>query len=208
MFTLAPPFPPWRGHRHELRIDVKHPPAELEATLEALYERLRRRGDALQAAPDLVSPWPHLLFRCRQADGESYVYVEDIARGRLAGYTVFKRLSELGRQADRHLRAPHSKYHPAYQRRGIASTVYRWALDAGMCLLSGARQSEGAHALWQSLNRRYPHGFVELCDRKKTLRHLGPSVPPEVQGELSTRMLLLGEGWCLDRLAGEAGLLR
>jgi GNAT superfamily N-acetyltransferase len=68
----------------------------------------------------------------READGELYVYIEDVRRDRLVGYTVFNRLVELSREADRHIRAPHSQYDPAYQRRGLASAVYRWALDQGI----------------------------------------------------------------------------
>jgi len=34
----------------------------------------------------------------------------DVAARRLAGTTVFNRLVELNRRADRHLRSPHSRY--------------------------------------------------------------------------------------------------
>lgn len=59
---------------------------------------------------------------------------------------------ELSRRADPHLRGPHSRYRPDYQRRGTATAVYRWALGIGLCLISGPRHSRGAHALW-SLER-------------------------------------------------------
>ena len=111
-------------------------------------------------------------MRYREADGEWYVYVEDLQRRRLAGYTVFNRLVELDRRADRHLRAPHSRYDTPYQRRGLASAVYRWALQEGWCLVSGARQSPGAHALWHQL---CPAARLGLRGSARQGRHLpGP----------------------------------
>src|SRR5690606_31500950 len=134
---------------------------------------------------------PGLVFHYREADGEHYVYVEDPARRCLAGYTVFNRLVELDRRADRHLRAPHSKYAPGYQRRGIATALYRWWLASGRCLISGARQSPAANALWHSLAAHHGLVYVEL--REKVLRHLGLHIDERLRLELHTRMLLLGE---------------
>lgn len=115
------------------------------------------------------------------------------------GYTVFNRLIELDKRADRYLRAPHSKYALAYQRRGLASTVFRRALDGGMCLMSGARQSVGVHGVYQSLARHYPSGYVEVRDKR--MRYLGDQVDDVVLEALHTRRVLLGAGWSLDKLA-------
>lgn len=194
---------PWRLKPLELRIDVQHTPGEIAEVLERLYQRLRQRGDRLEVLDTLGGILPGLVPHFREADGEYYVYVEDTARGCLAGYTVFNRLIELDRRADRHLRAPHSKYAEFYQRRGIASAVYRWALGRGLCLVSGARQSVGAHALWRSLAKRHPCGFVGL--EGKVLTYLGPSVEDDVRHQLHTRMIMLGEGWDLPRLARDCG---
>ncbi|MGT2437014.1 hypothetical protein ACU4GH_15395 [Bradyrhizobium betae] len=35
-------------------------------------------------------------------------------------------------------------------------------LDAGLCLMSGARQSPGANALWHALSRHYALGYADL----------------------------------------------
>ena len=140
---------PGLGSRMDLRIDVALPPTTVEAELERVHARLRRFGGALCGLRTLDIHVPGFAFRFREADGEQYVYVEDLANRRLAGYTVFNRLIELDRHADRCLRGPHSKYGRMYQRRGLATAVYRWALESGMCLITGARQSEGAHALWR-----------------------------------------------------------
>ncbi|MFD2367352.1 N-acetyltransferase [Pseudoduganella sp. GCM10020061] len=182
-----------------LRIDVHQHPGALQQDLDETYRRMSRNGDLLHGLPALDIDFPGLVFRYRQADGEHYVYAEDTARRCLAGYTVFNRLIEINRRADRHLRAPHSKYAPYYQRRGIASAVYRWWLDAGHCLISGARQSAGAHALWRALGRRYPLVHVEVRD--KCLHHLGADVDECVREALATRMVLAGEGWDGARLA-------
>jgi hypothetical protein len=163
---------------------------------------MRTRGGALQGVRRLDPPLPGFALWHREADGEHYVYVEDTARQRLAGCTVFNRLVEVDRRADRCLRAPHSKYARMYQRRGLASAVYRWGLDAGMCLITGARQSPGAHALWHALAREYPLAFVRLQD--KALRYLGCAVEPLVLEDFHTRMVLLGAGWTPERFVRQA----
>ena len=190
--------------RAELRIDVRHPPETIAAELDALHRRLHAPDDALSGCAHLPIVAPGLTFRHREADGEHYVYVEDLAHGRLAGYTVFNRLIEVDRRTDRHVRAPHSKYAAAYQGRGIATAVYEWGLGSGFCLISGARQSEGAYALWRALGRRHCLGFVAIRDKR--MHYLGAEVEPAVREDLHTRMILLGKGWSLRRLRA-AGLL-
>ncbi|AVR86966.1 hypothetical protein [Thauera aromatica] len=190
--------------RMELRIDVNRPDAGIEAELDTLYGRLHSPGDPIHRCTRLPALLPGLVFHHREADGEHYVYVEDPARARLAGYTVFNRLIEVDRRTDRHVRSPHSKYAPAYQGRGIASAVYGWGLDRGFCLVSGARQSEGAHALWRALARRRPLRWVAL--RARRMHDLGVSIPPARAAELDTRMILLGAGWSVARLHAQ-GLL-
>ncbi|HNC67853.1 MAG TPA: hypothetical protein PLT85_12425 [Thauera aminoaromatica] len=187
-----------RPPRMELRIDVSPPDTAIEAELDTLHGRLHTPGDALHACTRLPTLLPDLVFHHREADGEHYVYVEDVARGCLAGYTVFNRLIEVDRRTDRHVRSPHSKYAPAYQGRGLASAVYDWALGRGFCLVSGARQSAGAHALWHALARRHPLRWVAL--RTKRMHDLGASVAPTRAAELDTRMILLGHGWSAARL--------
>lgn len=211
-----PAFPPcasllpWRALRHaasalaprpwsELRIDVDQPAEHIETELQALHDRLRDPDDLLhQSCRPLPLPLPGLVAWHREADGEHYVYVEDPAAGRLVGTTVFNRLVEVDRRTDRHVRAPHSRYAPAYQRRGIASAVYGWMLARGICLVSGARQSPGAHALWRALGRCHPLSHVEIAGRR--LHFLGREVPASVRDALPTRLILLGRGWTLERL--------
>ncbi len=190
--------------RMELRIDVNRPDTGIEVELDTLYRRLHTPGDPIHACTRLPELLPGLLFHHREADGEHYVYVEDPVRARLAGYTVFNRLIEVDRRTDRHVRSPHSKYAPAYQGRSIASAVYGWGLDRGFCLVSGARQSAGAHALWRALARRRPLRWVALCARR--MHDLGVSIPPARVAELDTRMILLGAGWNVARLHAQ-GLL-
>jgi GNAT superfamily N-acetyltransferase len=197
-----PVLPAWLLRPLELRIDVDPRKAKPADTLVPVRERMRALGDRLQAIPHFGLDDPGLRARFREADGELYVYIEDLRRDRLVGYTVFNRLVELGRQADRHIRAPHSQYDPAYQRRGLASSVYRWALDQGICLMSGARQSHGAHALWRSLSRHYEAGFADL--RRKQLNYLGREVASATLADLHTRMFLLGDGWTLARFRRDA----
>lgn len=192
------------GRPAELRIDVDHCDDAIERELDALYRRMARSGDCLYGMAGAAIGHPGFAFRHRVADGEHYVYAIDAVRGRMAGYTVFNRLVEVDRRTDRHVRAPHSKFGPAYRRAGIATAIYRWWLDGGNCLLSGARQSSGAHALWVSLARRYRLVHAHLQRRKLSL------VPPEQLAgsldDLGTRMLLLGAGWDLERWCAATGM--
>ena len=110
----------------ELRIDVNHTPDEVESELDAIRNRMSRSSDRLYGLPEVRTDIPGLVLRHREADGEYYVYVVDLRRDRVAGYTVFNRLIEVGRRADPYLRAPHSKYAAPYQRMGLATAVYRW----------------------------------------------------------------------------------
>lgn len=199
------PVPPWRALVTELRIDVNHRPSDIERELDILYRRLHTPGDILHELPVLCLHLPGLVLRYREADGEHYVYVEDAVRGCLAGYVVFNRLIELSRRADPHLRAPHAKFAQNYQCRGIATAIYRWWLDAGNTLISGARQSAAAHALWRSLGRRYESLYVDLRDKR--LSCLGRQVGSRVQRDLHTRMIMLGQGWSQDRLVACTGML-
>ncbi|WP_431274060.1 N-acetyltransferase [Variovorax ureilyticus] len=201
---LVPALPPWLSRLMELRIDVSHDPKRFDEEIASIYDRIRKPGHSLHGIPEIPTDDPDLVFRYREADGEFYVYVEDIRREQLVGYTVFNRLIEVSKRADRFVRAPHSKYDPQYQRRGLATAIYRWGLDAGLCLMTGARQSTGAHALWHALARRYELGYVDL--RSKTLTYLGREVSPQVLDDLHTRMILLGDGWTVDRFAKATGM--
>lgn len=189
----------WLARVMELRIDVQLPLSEVKRELEVLYRRLNQQGDVLYDLACLNIPFSDLVFRYREADGEHYVYVEDLRHRCLAGYTVFNRLIELNRRQDKHLRATHSKYAPAYQRKGIASAIYRWWLDGGNCLISGARQSSAAHSLWKSLNNHYQLIYVDL--RSKSLRYLGEEVSDNVCEDLHTRMIMLAKNMSLAELA-------
>lgn len=208
LFPCLPPGFSWLPRIHqpmELRIDVGHRPAKpLQGEFESIYDRINTPGNCLHGIPAIELNDTGLVIRYREADGEFYVYVEDIKRQRLAGYTVFNRLVEVGRRADRYVRAPHSRYDEPYQRRGLASAVYQWGLDAGLCLITEARQSPGANALWHSLAKRYPLGHEDLRD--KTLSYLGREVQPSVLGDLHTRMLLLGQGWTVGQFSAATGM--
>ncbi|MPM29687.1 hypothetical protein SDC9_76227 [bioreactor metagenome] len=189
----------------ELRIDVHTGPDAIEQELQSLHDRLHTPGDSMHGIERLpLLSDPRFIVHYREADGERYVYIEDKDARRLAGYTVFNRLIEVNKRADRLLRAPHSKFAPEYQRQGLATAVYRWALDDGQCLMTGARQSSGAHALWERLARDYPQGYVHVQD--KVMTYLGYSVDNErLMDDLNTRRILLGRGWSM---AGLVGLLR
>ena len=181
-----------------MRIDVALEPRRLDAELATLHARMRQPGDVLHSLPVLFTACPGFNFRYREADGEFYVYVEDAERKVLAGCTTFNHAFDLDRAARRCLRSPHSRYSAAYSRQGLATAVYRWALDAGLCLVTGPRQSPAAHRLWIRLARWYPMVFVETG--RPRLRIMGERVEPCDFDDFNTRMVLLGAGWTVDQL--------
>jgi hypothetical protein len=185
-----------------MRIDVSLDHRNLDAELAGLHARMRTPGDALHGLPAIATSLPHLAFRYREVDGEFHVYVEDPARPALAGCTVFQRVPEVDRRVDACIRSPHSRYAQDYRGQGIASAVYAWALQAGMCLVSGPRQSPAAHRLWMALARTYEIAFVQVADKRLRIMEAEPH--PAALQDLGTRMLLLGAGWTLHRFAGAA----
>ncbi|KVA28003.1 histone acetyltransferase [Burkholderia cepacia] len=187
-----------------MRIDVQHSQHDIDDELDSLYARLHQPGHRLHGLPAVALGRSGLIVRHREADGEYFLYVEDPAARQLAGYTVFNRLPEIPRRADRYLRAPHTRLRSTSQRKGLATTLYRWGLDAGLCLISGARQSIGAAQLWTALAHDYRHGFVDIEGR--ALRYLGEAVADDVHGALHTRRLLLGNGWEIGAFARAVGM--
>ena len=185
-----------------MRIDVTLAHRDVDAELAKMYRRLRTPGDALHGLPTVPCPVPGVVQYVREHDGELYVYVEDVQGAALAGCTVFNRPSEPDTRTLKFLRSPHSRYGSTYQRRGLGSAVYSWALQSGLCLLSGPRQSPAAHGLWQSLGRA--HRLLVAQVDNKQLRHADSVGPAEFE-RLDTRLLLLGSGWTLERFASHAG---
>ncbi|WP_348271678.1 N-acetyltransferase [Bordetella genomosp. 12] len=181
-----------------MRIDVSWDMSRVESELDVLQGRLRQAGrlDPAQAVPALL-PAPLRVWR-QEADGEFFLYIEDARSGVLAGCIVFNRLIEVNRRLDRVLRSPHARLRAAYQRRGVAASLYQRELQAGYCLLSGARQSSGAHALWESLAARHDSGYVRVA--QKRLYALPESPDQACLDDLCTRRLLCGGGWTLAAL--------
>ena len=182
-----------------MKLDVSLEHRDFEAELAQLHARMQRPSDPLHDLPRIATAMPDLVLRYREADCEFYVYVEDPSRQVLAGCTAFKRVFEVDRRAGRSLRSPHSRYAAGYRQRGVASTVYRWALAAGLCLVSGPRQSPGAYRLWMALARTHELAFVHAQDKR--LRVMGSHVERSAFEAAGTRMTLLGAGWTLRRLA-------
>lgn len=188
-----------------MRVDVHLSEESVESELATLYERPqlgRILSSGLPGSPTCV---PHVHAYTRHCDGEQFFYLVDVSMCRLAGYTVFSRMVELPKRADRHCRSPHSKVHPAYRRMGLATWAYRSMLASGMCLVSGARQSAAAHRLWMRLGREHPLRLVDIADRRVRLREA--TAFGHVPDDLPARMILLGRGWSTDSLCERAGVV-
>lgn len=204
--ALQPVFPlesKWRNPLAslltELRIDVFLPEDRVEAELAALNRRGAALLDRSDALPELQMPQHGLVVKTRCADGEHFLYVVDTVRCCVVAYVTLSRLVEVDRRADQFLRSPHTKVASAYRRRGIATAAYRWWLDAGRCLVTGARQSPAAHALWGAMARSYQLAYVLLEDKR--VRCLGDRPPAEVLDRLNCRAVLLGRNASLGDFA-------
>jgi hypothetical protein len=192
------PAPPrWWRPGAELRIDVDlpQPVSDLEALEHRWPQIVATEADRV-VLPGLL---PTLEARVRQVDGEYYIYVIDSVSWQLAAYITLNRLLELGRRVDAQLRSPHARVASAYRRRGIVSAVYRWWLGSGRCLVTGARQSPGARALWLSLAAGHELVYVRLAHKRMHL--LSTAEPPaEVLAPLEVRAVLLGAGCRVQQL--------
>ena len=181
-----------------MRIDVDRSDDRLNDELDALYPQCLREA-AVDGTIFLKKLGNKPLPRYRRTAGkETFIYIEDPEQRRIAGSTTFNRVVGLDRKLDQYVRSPHSRYRTSYQRQGLAKSIYLEALDAGLCLLSGARQSPGALQLWRSLGKHYPLHHVQLQD--KQLIDLGRSIEWKTFEDLHTRLLLCGAGWSAERL--------
>lgn len=177
----------------ELRIDVDLSGRDIQREFDALHERIRANHRTRESLRVLPLHLHGLEFRVREADGEFFVYAIDPLHHRIVAYTVFNRLVEVNRRTDPHLRAPHTKVLEDYRRRGIASAIYRWWLDSGRSLMTGARQSPGAHGLWMALARDYELAAVRI-GQHKCLERLAFPPPEGFYTGLDTRLVLAGQG--------------
>ncbi len=183
----------WARQLTELRIDVDLSGRDIQRESDALQERTRNNHRTREAMRPLPLHLHGLAFRVREADGECFVYAIDPLRNRIAAYTVFNRLVEVDRRTDRHLRAPHTKVAHGYRRMGIATAIYRWWLDSGRNLMTGARQSAGAHGLWMALARDYELAAVRIGQHKR-VKALAWPPSPGFYTALDTRLVLVGRG--------------
>ena len=194
----------WAQWLTELRIDVDLSGRDIQREFEALYDRIRTNHRTRDAMRPLPLHLHELVFRLREADGEYFVYAIDPLRNRVVAYTVFNRLVEVNRHTDRHLRAPHTKVAHGYRRMGIATAIYRWWLDSGRCLMTGARQSAGAHGLWMALARDYELAAARI-DTHKRVQQLPLPPPPGFFNALDTRLVLVGRDCRLADFMQHAG---
>lgn len=201
LLLCTPAWPDVFARITELRVDVIRPPQQVRDELHDLGCRLAR---PVLNATEAKLP-EGFVARERHAAGDVFVYVEEVATARLVGYVAFQRLAEAGRRATDCVRLPHALFHPDFQRRGLGTAVYGAILARGIALVSGARQSRAAHALWQALGRQHTLGHVRLGRRQLT--YLGPQVSESVLDDLQTRLLLLPARTSLPAFAQRTGMV-
>lgn len=197
---------PWARWLTELRIDVHLPEDRIAAELDALNTRGERLLSSCKDLSTFSNLPSRLVAKIRQADGEHFIYVVEVLTQRIVAYVTLNRLVEVNRKAEVYFRSPHTKVSAQYRRRGIATAVYRWWLDDGRCLMTGARQSPAARGLWLSMSKYYKLTYVLL--ENKHIHHLGDELSADVLGRLNSRAVLLGRGCSLKDKSfctGQAG---
>lgn len=145
-----------------MRFDVRITNEQIEQELTALQARMAHGRHALMKLPVLDMQFPDIEFRVRKIAREQRVYAIDTRCQRLIGYSVFDILPEGSRKLHGTVRSVHSRYAMDYQGRGIATALYTKVLSDGFVLVSGARQSRAAYALWKSLGRRMKFNIVRI----------------------------------------------
>ena len=135
---------------------------QIEQELASLQARMQRGRHALSNLPLMDMAFPDIEFRVRKIAREQRVYAIDTSSRLLVGYSVFDILPEGSRRLHGTVRSVHSRYAAAYQGRGIATALYTKVLTDGFVLVSGARQSRAAYALWKSLGRRMRFDVVKI----------------------------------------------
>ncbi|HLU03372.1 MAG TPA: N-acetyltransferase [Advenella sp.] len=145
-----------------MRFDVSISNEQIEQELADMQARMARGRHALGNLPLMQMQFPDMEFRVRKIAREQRVYAIDTRTGLLVGYSVFDILPEGSRRLHSTVRSVHSRYAAPYQGRGIASALYTKVLSDGFVLVSGARQSRAAYALWKSLGRRMRFDVVKI----------------------------------------------
>ncbi len=145
-----------------MRFDVRIGNEQIDQELAALQARMAHGRHALRNLPILDMSFPDIEFRVRKIAREQRVYAVDTQCQRLIGYSVFDILPEGSRRLHGKVRSVHSRYARDYQGRGIATALYTKVLSDGFVLVSGARQSCAAYALWKSLGRRMKFDIVRI----------------------------------------------
>lgn len=92
---------------------------------------------------------------------------------------------------------PHSMFLPMSQGKGYASSIYIWALNAGICLVSAVNQSAAANKLWIKLGKTWP--WFVIYDPRGDYRYEyagdGTQLSTKELNSDKTRLVLLGRGW-------------
>lgn len=171
-----------------MRFDVRVSNAEIERDLADMQARMARGPHALSSLPRLDLRFPGVEFRVRTIGHEQRVYSVDARDGRLVGYSVFDILPEGSRRLHGSVRSVHSRYAQGYQGRGIATAIYSHVLAQGFVLVSGARQSRAAYALWKSLGRRTRFEIVRVS--RELIEPLAISERDERFHDLDVRLRL------------------
>lgn len=180
-----------------VRLTVKVSDAKVNEVLNQDLTRLHSHkllNGLLQKA--VKTDEPHLVILTSNEGYGTTAYLYDTDEQIIAGKLELEP-SGLGRK----ILTPHTLFRNVYRGQGYAYSLYDMALRNGVCLVSGGEQSPSANALWWKLTHRWPWFWMEYSDY--AVEYIGQQLDRREQQFQHNRMVLLGQGWTLEKFKKE-----
>lgn len=105
------------------------------------------------------------------------------------GYLLLDNVGRVFDNTPKDLWAPHSFIAKAHRGKGLITSLYLWALNSGVCLITAGQQTSAAYALWTKLSRSYPRYWVDFEEETIT-----KTLSDYIKSLDGTEMLLIGRG--------------
>lgn len=112
-----------------------------------------------------------------------------VYEGKPIGYLFMDNVSKVFDKTPRELWSPHSYIAREHRGKGLIASLYQWALNSGVCLITAGQQTSAAYALWTKLSRSYPRYWVDFEDETIT-----KTLSDYIKSLDGTEMLLIGRG--------------
>ncbi|QDH83593.1 hypothetical protein [Achromobacter phage Motura] len=174
-----------------LRTNHRVTDKNLKSTLNGMTEDIAR-GEVKLKKPVELRPGYTLALFSETRFGYAYAVI-DGAKQVVARF-------ELEKTMNKDVWTPHVLIAKTEQGKGLAYSIYAYFLEKGMVFMAGETQSQGASGLWAKLGQKYPQ-FIVHHAMNGDLTYLGESVDPKVMKKDETRIIMLGKGQTMQKVA-------